>query len=599
MIGPYQMVVINLIGSLLVFGGTLFYRYIFPKKRINLLILLVIISILPIISVFRAGVYESGDFNLHIYRAMSFYQNFLDGNLMPSWAGKLNATYGYPLFIFLNPLPYYIISLFHIIGFSFVASMKIFLIFCYMLSGITMYFLGKKLFKNDLAAFTAAIFYLFMPYHLVDQHFRIDVGEILCFAILPLFLLCLSKLIDEKKFIYLLWSGLALALLIMSHQAIALMSLGLVIPITAITMISKSNKIDKIKSLIRIFLVIALGAAISAYIWTPYLTYSTYNLSSTLFKRLPDFVSIPEIIYSPWRLGFLFQGPKGELSFLVGYAQLFILIFLLINLLLKKFNTKYAKEILIWLITTIFLIFMLTKYSSIIWLSVPIIKNMLLSYRVLAVITLSVSVLAGYFALLNINRKILVYLVIIFAICTTMLNWGNRRVIPQITDTQLSNNLPLSSFQGEGLYFIGNSVWFSNKPIFINNVPTASIDLLHGQAKIKTLSFKSTTHEYLAESTSGATLKENTLYYPGWIVSINDKPVKIDFQNKQYPGLIIFDVPKGKTQVKITYKDLPILQFLKLEFILILIGIFAYTIFTICKSRQLIKTVKKLQKRFS
>jgi ABC-type multidrug transport system fused ATPase/permease subunit len=242
---------------------------------------------------------------------------------------------------------------------------------------------------------------------------------------------------------------------------------------------------------------------------------------------------------------------------------------------------------------------MLTKYSAFIWLTVPIIKNMLLSYRVLAVITLSVSVLAGYFALLNLNRKILIYLVIIFAIGTTMLNWGNRRVIPQITDVQLKANMPLSSFQGEGLYFIGNSIWFSKQPIWINKIPGSKIDTLKGEAEIKVLKINSTEHLYSVNSTDGATLKENTLYYPGWTVSVNGKQTEINFTNKKYPGIITFTIPKGKTQIVVAYKDLPMLQILKSEFIIALVAILSYTIFVFCKNPRLIAKLKKLRKQFS
>jgi hypothetical protein len=593
------MVFINLIGSLLVFGGAFCYRYIFPNRKINLLILLIIISILPIISVLRIGVYESGDFNLHIYRTISFYQNLIEGDLMPSWAGKLNATYGYPLFIFLNPLPYYIISFFHLFGFSFVASLKIFLIISYMASGIFMYYLGKQLFKNDLAAFTASIFYLFMPYHLVDQHFRIDVGEILCFALIPLLLFFVYRLFKRESILYIFWTGLAFALLIMSHQAIALLFLFPTAAFLLIQFVLNPKKIWLFKLSLKIVVAFLLGIILSSYVWLPYLIFAKYNLSSTLFKGLPFFVSIPELLYSPWRYGFLFQGPKGELSFLIGYTQLFILGFLFVYLLFKKTKAKYAKEITLWLATSFFLIFMLTRYSSIIWLNTPIIKNILMSSRILSVLAFSVSVLAGYFTLVNQNRKIFVWLIIILTIGTTILNWGNRRVIPQITDTQLISNLPLSTYQGEGLNYIGNSIWFSNKPIWINKVPTSKIEKIQGQATIKVLRITSTEHDYVIESTGGATLKENTLYYPGWTVIVNGKQTIINFKDKKYPGIITFNVPAGKVQIEVIYKDLLILQILKSIFVSSLIIILGYTLLPISKTWGLIKKLKKVRKRFA
>jgi uncharacterized membrane protein len=124
------------------------------------------IGILPLLSLFRPGDYESGDFNIHIYRIMSFYDVLKEGHLLPSWAAELNATYGNPLFIFNYPLPYYAVSLLHFIG-----SMKMYLGINLYFSGIFMFLWIKKLTGNDLAAFTSAIFYLFNPYHLIDVHF--------------------------------------------------------------------------------------------------------------------------------------------------------------------------------------------------------------------------------------------------------------------------------------------------------------------------------------------------------------------------------------------------------------------------------------------
>src|ERR1035437_9480349 len=145
MTDPIRMFFINIIASALVLAGTFVYRFIYPKKKINLFALLLIISILPIISILRVGTYESGDFNIHIYRIMSFYDSLMEGHIMPSWAGELNATYGNPLFIFNYSLPYYVISFFHFIGISFISSMKIYLGLTLYLSGIFMYLWVREL----------------------------------------------------------------------------------------------------------------------------------------------------------------------------------------------------------------------------------------------------------------------------------------------------------------------------------------------------------------------------------------------------------------------------------------------------------------------
>ena len=195
----YHLIVINLFFSVLLLVCILFYKFIFPQKKINLLYILIFVSLLPLISLLRPGTFESGDFNIHIYRIMSFYSSLVEGHFMPSWAGQLNGTYGNPLFIFNYNFPYYFISFFHLLGISFINSMKIYLGLTFFLSGIFMYFWVFILTKNKLAAFTSGIFYIFSPYHLVDYSFRATLGELTVFTITPLIFLFLSLYINKKK----------------------------------------------------------------------------------------------------------------------------------------------------------------------------------------------------------------------------------------------------------------------------------------------------------------------------------------------------------------------------------------------------------------
>src|SRR3989344_89609 len=100
MVDPYKMVVVNTTATFILLLSVLFYKFVYPRKNISFLILLILICVLPTISILRSGTYESGDFNIHIYRIMSFYESLKEGIFMPSWAAELNATYGNPLFIF-------------------------------------------------------------------------------------------------------------------------------------------------------------------------------------------------------------------------------------------------------------------------------------------------------------------------------------------------------------------------------------------------------------------------------------------------------------------------------------------------------------------
>ena len=75
--------------------------------------LIILISILPVINIFRPGTYASGDLTSHSVFLQSFFENIRDGIFIPQWSGGLCGGYGCPIFLFLYTMPYYIGSVFH------------------------------------------------------------------------------------------------------------------------------------------------------------------------------------------------------------------------------------------------------------------------------------------------------------------------------------------------------------------------------------------------------------------------------------------------------------------------------------------------------
>ena len=549
MLDPYRMVFVNVITSLFVLAGTIIYRYVYPKKKINLFILLLIISMLPIISIFRTGAYESGDFNIHIYRSMAFFDSLKEGNFMPSWAENLNATYGYPLFIFNYSLPYYILSFFHIIGFSFIGSLKIFLGLNLILSGVLMYAMTKELFKNELAAFTSAIFYVFAPYHLISTHFKITIGEILAFTLTPVIFIFLNRLLKIKKgrYINLLMTGFFLGLIALSHIFIAIV----LVPIFLAYIIFHLKW--GLKSLFYFASIFIIGSLISLYQWTPPLIYNKYLFihlypidSAALY-----YPSISDLLYSPWRYGLLFQGPKGEISSLIGYAQLFIVLSMLLFLLKNKIPKIYKSGVVAWLALITVLVLVMIPFSKQLWISLPLISSAGV-HRLLILVALCSSILAGYFVLINIKRKWLILAIVLFAVFTTILNWGQRRVMPQINDSSLEKNLPYSTSQGEA-HFYANTRWVNPKHPWFSKTPSSHLEILNGKAQVEDLERASTEHKYMITAFSSLTVKENTLYFPGWSVINNEKPIDIKPDNN---GVITFSLPKGDNKLTLSFDDI-------------------------------------------
>lgn len=553
---PYKMVFVNAAASFLVVSGAIFYRFVYPKKRINLFVLLLIISVLPIISIFRIGDYESGDFNIHIYRTMSFYDSLREGNLMPSWAGELNATYGNPLFIFNYSLPYYIISLFHFLGLSFISSMKIYLGLTLYLSGLFMYLWMRETLNSKLAAFASAIFYVFNPYHLIDVHFRATPGESAIFTLVPLQMLFIVKYRRKKKFIYLLLISLFTGLLFLAHPLLA--SVFFIAEIIFVLFTAISAK--KTNFLIFCIAFLIIGALSASHTWASFLLFEPYTFKIPASIAFYPFL---QLFYSPWQFGLLFQGHYGELALVIGYAQLLAVGISIILIIRKIVRKEILNSYLFWIILFFAFLFLMNPESKAFWGSIPNAANMITPYgRLSLVLSLCTSVIVGYltFTLLRLRtRKIYVYFLLTVAVGSTALNWGHRRVIPEINDAILRKNVWKSTASEGPSYFI-NTIWADKRGLWFDKLPSADIEILEGEGEIKTIGKNSTHHIYMVTADTPLKLRENTLYFPGWRGFVNGKEISISPSDK---GIIQANVPQGVFEFEVKYKDIFIYKLLK------------------------------------
>ncbi|MBI3985156.1 MAG: glycosyltransferase family 39 protein [Candidatus Levybacteria bacterium] len=588
MLDPYKMVFVNVIGIILILLTAFIYQFIYPKKKVNLFYILIAFSITASISILRKGAYESGDFNIHIYRSMEFFKSLMEGNLMPSWAGNLNAGYGYPLFIFNYSLPYYFISFFHLLGLSFIASLKTFLFLNMIFSSIFMYVFIQNKFKNNIASFVSAIFYLFAPYHLVSVHFKVTIGEILSFTLIPLCFLFLDKFIEKNKTYFIISVGLILGLISLSHIFIAIS----LIPIIFVYLYFHNKNLPQvIKNSLVVFFI---GSIISFYQWLPPILYKNYLYISSHpinFKEL-YYPNLIDLLFSPWRYGLLFQGPQGEISHLIGYGQILIIISIVLLFILKKISSKFKTVILTWLIILGVLIFMMSPQSKLVWSYMPII-NAAGPHRLLIIIAFIISLLAGYLALIVKNKK-LIYVLLLITVFSTILNWGQRRVIPSINDYVLKNNLPYSTYQGEN-HFYANTKWVDEKNPWFSKIPSSRTYLLNDTGTIKSSTITSTTHEYIVDLKKDNMLIENTLYFPGWNAYADDNALKVFPDEK---GVISIDLPRGKYTLILKYEDLLPLKIAKTISLAPFIGIIAYLIYVLFKTNSFSRVLNRFQPYF-
>ena len=127
------------------------------------LLAVLIITIPTFIRILGSGFFSMHD-DQQVARLYLLDQALKQGDLYPRWVGLLGFNLGYPLFNFYPPLVYYVGELFHLLGFSYIWSIKLVFITGFIVGAWGMYLLARQLW-NQTAAFVAALLYTYFFYH--------------------------------------------------------------------------------------------------------------------------------------------------------------------------------------------------------------------------------------------------------------------------------------------------------------------------------------------------------------------------------------------------------------------------------------------------
>ncbi len=504
-------------------------------------IALIVLAILPVVSLFPTGLPITHDGQDHVARIANFYQNLSEGNIIPRWAGNLNWGYGHPILEFLYPLPSYIASLFHFIGFSLVDSIKIVFGLGMTLSFFFMY-LWLSQFSSRYASLLGAVLYAYAPYRFVELYVRGDIGENLAFAFIPLVLFFIYRIYKDKNTNNIFLGGFSLAFLILSHNAISLMFVPFILAYCVyLIWLSKFNKYLILNTL---FLIL-VGFSLSAFFWIPGLFEGKYTLRNIVTKGTyaSSFVAFKNLIYGQWNYGI-----TGQFTVQFGLFQWISLILSPAVFIKFKKNKEKSYLLLILIAFTVAAIFLMLPISNFIWERIILLQNFQFPWRFLAIVVFSTSVLGALLidAVPDKFKAKLTILSIIIILAISSFYWKPKGYLHKS-----------ESFY-TGIYYSTTDTGES-APIwsvrFMEKLPNASLEVIDGDAIVKEIERKSTYHKYRLVVNKPTLFRENTLYFPGWEIKANGEPLKVEFQNMTYRGVMLFNLSKGNYIVEAIYKE--------------------------------------------
>lgn len=556
----------------------LLYKYWF--------LLIVIFSLPSVWALFVPGFYGASD-DLHIAWLFEMDKTLKLGQIPPRFVPDLSFGFGYPLFNFVFPLPFYIGEVFHLLSLNFVDSVKAVFLISLIFSAIFMYLLLRE-FTSEVLSFVGALIYLYTPYRSNDVYNRGALGESLAFVFLPLFSLSIVKVAKKNSLKWVSIGGLSLTALILSHNITTYMFFPFALFLSLIFIFSYKNKL---KSLIYGFLLIMLGLFCGVYFWLPALVDSSLVKYDTVFNFVDHFPTLGQLIKPGWSYGASVAGPYDGMSFFLGVVN-WVLVIVGVALYIA-FWRKYSKSqkiILGWSILSFGLSLLMMNYRSIfLWQHLPLLPYFQFPWRFLIITTLVVPILI--ITLEKIKYGYLISLGLLgLAILLNLNVFRPHDFLGRLDEYYLKRYIPAPvaskeyfEIQEEYLRLPVNTSIRPNKNYSALNVLVGNIE---DQKIINDLSISFKT------STSGAVVDYNKYNFPGWYAYIDDNPLGI--KNGEPFSQIRVEVPKGDHLVKIEFKETALKRVLDITSMLAIITAIALIFLPKSQLKKLINVISNL-----
>lgn len=367
--------------------------------------LVAVVGLGTILPLFNQGFFDFHD-RTQVVRVSEMSKSLESGMFPVRWVDGLGYGYGYPIFNFYGPLPYYIGGLFNLIGFDSLVSTKIMIGIGMLASGIAMFFLSNKFF-GVYGGLLSASLYLYFPYHAVNLYVRGAISELFAYAFLPLIFLGLLNLLQVKKISevikkpnLLLLLPFGIFLTSTSHNLSILMALLMVFFAVIIgTFVATNKKTFVILASVMVLIGLILS---SFYIIPAFLEMDYTNVRSQVGGAADyrdHFVCASQLWESQWGYGGSLPGCVDGLSFKLGKIHILALVISLGLLIMLNHKRKldFTKKIVfIGLSLFIISIFMLLPLSKLVYQALPYLEYIQYPWRFLNFAGLFLSFVAGY-----------------------------------------------------------------------------------------------------------------------------------------------------------------------------------------------------------
>ena len=505
-------------------------------------LILFLISLLSVWRLFRPG-YPSMQDDIQVFRLQQFDQCLKDGQIPCRYIANGGLGYGYPLYNFYSPLPYSVAELFHLVGFSYLNSIKISFIIPAFIRTFGMYFLASAFFGSS-GGLLSAVLFTFAPYQSLNTFVRGAIAETWALSLLPFIFWSIYKRKNKLSILF-------LSSLFLSHNLTLLYAL----PLLSIFSIFTKNTKYFIRSSFWSFCT-ASFFLLPAFFEKNQTTVST--MTQGYFNFIVHFTTLKELFISNfWGYSASMWGPVDGLSFQVGLFQWLLPTIVFVYYLIHK-NSTHRCLIISFYFIAFFALFLTHSKSTFIWQTLPFMAYFQFPWRFLALAVFCLSFLGGGLIKIFLSKfRALILILLTFTIIFLNLPYFQEDIwYSNLTDSQKLNSSEIIRQSGAGLM----DYW----PNFSQNFPSAfapnTPSIVDGQVSVDNYSKNSHSAELsVIAITPTATINLPIVYFPNWDLYIDNQ--KADYQIEPKLGLIQITLLQGQHQILLKFVNTPIRNF--------------------------------------
>ncbi|MEK7543340.1 MAG: 6-pyruvoyl-tetrahydropterin synthase-related protein [Patescibacteria group bacterium] len=534
------------------------------KKHFLPLFLIIIVTYWTVKPLLRPGYFSMHD-DTQVARVIVMGRALRNGQFPVRWVSGLGYGYGYPLYNFYGPLPYYVGGGLYAAGVSAVVATKIMMGVGMVLSAIFMYALMQFLFGR-LTGILAAVLFAYAPYHAVQLYVRGAVGELWAYAFLPVLFLGLFFLSDSKKRQAGIWvGGLGLAGVILSHTisgyvAVAFYVIGLAIYTLILLLRKKFHPSfvpsSSFKAGIHHVSLLAVALGVSAFFWLPAIVEMGYTnvagqIGATANFR-DHFVCVPQLWNSLWGYGGSVSGCIDGMSFKAGKLHIMLGVLGLGLGILRLKRGFWSSPLGLVSIVGLGGAVMVTSYSRGVWELMPRLAFVQYPWRFLSGIALMTAIVGGSVLFWISRRWVRAGAFVLISLAVILLN--AKLFVPQEVYEK-----PASFFENEEeLSWRVSGVSDEYLPPSFSK-PTSVAGIVHetlvsdnNRGLIVEVEIDTETYVKLhVQVPTSIEVILNRAYFPGWQYWVNGKR-QIARIDKGLPSVII---PVGRSVVELRFES--------------------------------------------